>query len=275
MPARALRRHAAAVAAALCLALASDGSASKASSALREAAILESEGRVQDAEASLRRLLDSEGARGRHPAVLLALARLTPSLDESIALAREVIENTRDAELLAGAHALRGDLLYALGSYAEAAVEYEAATAGGSADARRDAAFKRGTCLLAAGDATAAEKALRSAAADARDDDVPWIELGVARSMMAQGRHDAAAIEFERIAAAHPNHGARPGALSGAAEAHEAAGNLDGAVAALTTLLGEYPESYEATLGRERLRALAVADTAAAAPPDSSALPTP
>jgi len=265
--------------AALCAALAvfapaPCAKASSAGDALREAEALEAAGRLDEAEALLRRALES-GVVDRDAAILLAVARLTPSPDESLELCREVIAESRNAGLVAAAHALRGDYLYALGSYQEAAAEYEAASAGGSAEARASASLKRAASLLAAGDAPAAEEAYRALAASKDDAVRPRALAGAGRALLEQGRARDAAVEFESAAAEGPDgHGARLEALAGAAAAWEAAGDAGRAAEALGAIVREYPATSDAVLAEERLRTLAEnLETSSPAAVDSAAAP--
>jgi tetratricopeptide (TPR) repeat protein len=254
-------------------ALAPGATASSAGDALREARALEAAGKPDEAETLLRRALES-GVVDRDPAILLAVARLTPLPDESLELCREVIAASRNAGLVAAAHALRGDYLYALGSYQEAAAEYEAAAAGGTAEARALASLERAASLLAAGDAPAAEEAYRTLLSSKDDAVRSRARLGVGRALLAQGRARDAAGEFEGAAAAGPDgRGARLEALAGAAAAWEAAGDVGRAAAALGVIVQDYPGTSDAVLAEERLRALAESPETAPAAVDSAAAP--
>jgi tetratricopeptide (TPR) repeat protein len=273
-PPRRARVIATAVIAALSLIAATGpAAASSADDAIKEAGALEAAGRPDEAEACLRGLLDS-GVASRNPAVLLALARLTPSPEEAVALCREILESARDPRLVAEAHALRGDYLYARGSYAEAAREYEAA-GGGSRNVTDAAALKRAASLLAAGDAPAAETVYRAVveAGDASAETVPWAAVGLGRALLAQGRAEEAAEQFERTARAYADHGARREALVGAAASHEERGDTERMIAALTAVIDEYPDTYDAVLAADHLRAVAADSLTAAGEPDSIAVP--
>lgn len=277
MSASLLHRWCAAAALASALALAAAPAPAAASStddAIAEARALEAAGRHGDAEASLRRFLES-GVAGRHPAVLLALARLTPSAEEAAGLCREIVESSRDGGLVAEAHTLRGDYLYALGSYAEAAREYEAAADGGSRDARDAAALKRAASLLAGGDAPAAEGIYRTLteAQGASAGVVPRAEVGLGRALLAQGRAAEAAEQFEKAARMGSDSGARLEALVGAAASHEEQGDTGRMVAALTAIVDEFPDTYDAVLAEDHLRAVAADTLTAAGRPDSTTVP--
>jgi len=272
MRADALRTAALAGAALLIAALAPSARASSVGDALREAEALEAAGRPDEAEALLRRAIES-GVVDRDPAILLAVARLTPSPDESIELCREVIAGSRNAGLVAAAHALRGDYLYALGSYRESAIEYEAAASGGPPGARAEAALKRAASLLAAGDAPAAEEAYGALAASRDDALRSRARAGVGRAMLEQGRAREAAAAFEDAAAGTAERGARLDALAGAASAWEAAGDLERAAATLAAIVEEHPGTSDAVLAEERLRTLAEDPGTAPATTDSAAAP--
>jgi len=248
--------------------------ASSADDAIAEARALETAGRPDAAEACLRRVLES-GVVSRDPAVLLALARLTPSPEEAVELCGEVIESARNPRLVAEARTLRGDYLYARGSYAEAAREYEAAAAGGPRNARDEAALKRAASLLAAGDAPAAETVYRAlASAEGLSAEVtPWAEVGLGRALLAQGRAAEAAEQFERTAGAYAGHDARREALVGAAASHEERGDIARAIAALTAVIDEYPDTYDAVIAEDHLRTVAADTLTAAGAPDSTTVP--
>jgi len=249
--------------------------ASSADDAIKEARALETAGRPDEAEACLRRLLES-GVASRNPAVLLALAHLTLAPEEAVALCREVIESARDPRLIAEAHTLRGDYLYARGSYAEAAREYEAAAgAGGSREVKDEAALKRAASLLAAGDAPAAEGVYRAlaAAGGASTEVIPWVEVGLGRALLAEGRAAEAAEQFERTARAYADHDARLDALVGVAASYEQGGDVERTIAALTAVVDEYPGTYDAVLAEDHLRAVAADTLTAAGRPDSTTAP--
>jgi len=245
--------------------------ASSVDDALEEARRLESEGRQDDAEALLRRTLES-GVAARHPALLLAIARLSPSPEESVELCGEVIAATRDARLAGEARLLRGDYLYARGSYAEAVREYDAAL-GGPRDIRWAAALKRAASLLAGGDAPAAEDAYRSAVdTEGLPQELrPWVEIGLGRALLARGAAEEAAERFEATARAHPDHDARLAALAGAARSHEEAGDAARAAVSLAAIVAEFPGTYDAVLAEERLRGLAETAPRSEESPDSTA----
>lgn len=248
--------------------------ASSADDAINEARALETAGRPDEAEACLRRLLES-GIASRNPAVLLALARLTPSPEEAVELCCEVIESERDPRLVAEARTLRGDYLFARGSYAEAAREYEAAAGSGPRNVRDEAALKRAASLLAAGDAPAAEGVYRAVVetGDASAEVIPWAEVGLGRALLAQGRAAEAAEQFERTARTYADHDARREALVGAASSHEEGGDIERTIAALTAVIDEYPDTYDAVLAEDHLRAVAADTLTAAERPDSTTVP--
>ncbi len=248
--------------------------ASSTDDAITEARALEAAGRPDEAEACLRRFLES-GVAGRHPAVLLALAHLTPSAEEAAELCREIVESSREGGLVAEAHTLRGDYLYALGSYAEAAREYEAAAGGGSRNARDGAALKHAASLLAGGDAPAAEGIYRTLteAQGASTEVAPWAEVGLGRALLAQGRAAEAAQQFERAARTHADRGARLEALVGAAASHGEGGDTERMIAALTAIVDEFPDTYDAVLAEDHLRAVAADTLVTAGRPDSTTAP--
>lgn len=266
---------AAALAAAFALVAAPQpATASSTDDAITEARTLEAAGRPDEAVACLRRFLES-GVAGRHPAVLLALAHITPSADEAAGLCREVVETSRDGGLVAEAHALRGDHLYALGSYAEAAREYEAAAGGGPRGARDRAALKRAASLLAGGDAPAAEGIYRALTETegTSTDVVPWADVGLGRALLAQGRAAEAAEQFERAARTRADHGARLEALVGAAASLGEGGDTERMIAALTAIIDEFPDTYDAVLAEDHLRAVAADTLAVPVKPDSTTVP--
>lgn len=274
-PPHRVRVAASALAAALAL-IAAPGpaTASSADDAIEEARALETAGRPDEAEACLRRLLES-GVVSRNPAVLAALARLTPSPEEAVELCREVIESARDPRLVAEAHALRGDYLYARGSYGAAALEYEAAAGSGTGDARDRAALKHAASLLAAGDAPAAEGVYRTLVETegVLAEALPWAEVGLGRALLAQGRTGEAAEQFERVSHTHAGRDVRLQALAGAAASHEERGDVDRAIAALSAVIDEYPDTYDAVLAEDHLRAIAADTLTAAGRPDSTTVP--
>ncbi len=233
--------------------------------AVEKARALEGHGFVEEARHYLEELVGGDAPAGRDPEVVLELARLTPSADEAIELVDGVIHRARDARALAAAHALRGDFLYAQGRYLEASAEYEKAARLAEGAEEDRALLMRARSLLAAGDASAAADAFRELAekGGVPGESTPWAELGLGQALLLRGDALEAAAQFERTAAAYPDHDVRPLALAGAAESRLVAGEPDAARAALGTIVEEYPGTFEAVLADHRLSQLAAADTTA------------
>jgi tetratricopeptide (TPR) repeat protein len=243
--------------------------------AIEAARALEREGRIHEAEYYLRELVATHDDLARDPAVLLELARLTPSPDESLRLIESALSRTRDSVLLSAGAELQGDYLYACGRYAEAAAAYEQASLHAPEERADWMLLKRAASLLALGDASAAVEAYRRLAegGGVPNEVTPWAALGLGEALLVKGEVDDAATEFERVADGYPSHDVTPRALFGAAQALRAAGDTAGAHAALRTLVNGYPETFEAVLAREDLRTLTSA-LGALGPDSTSVLPS-
>ena len=203
-------------------------------------------------------LVATDDNLSRSAAILLELARLTPSADESLSLIERALSRTRDGELVAGAMELQGDYLHASGRYLEAAATYEEASLHAPRDGANWILLKRASSLLAVGDASAAAEEYRVLAGGGGvpSDVTPWATLGLGQALLAAGDAEDAAREFVRVAEGYPRHDVRPRALFGAAQAHRVAGDVLAARDALEALLAEYAGTFEAVLAREDLQAL-------------------
>ncbi len=225
--------------------------------AIEKARALEETGFVDDAEAYLRGLVETDRSLARSASVLLELARLSADPEEAMAFADQAIERTRDAGLLVRAHALKGDALYASRIYAAAAEEYGEAARYSAPDAG-EATLRRADCLLAAGDASAALEAYRGIWEEGA---VPgeltsWAELGIGRALLHSGRSAEAAEHFEHVAATYVDPDVRMQALAGAGESHEANDAPLDALTALATLAAEFPDTFAGVVAAERVRVL-------------------
>jgi tetratricopeptide (TPR) repeat protein len=237
--------------------------------AIESARVLERSGLPGEAAIYLGELVNGEGAPLSESAeVLMEAARLTPSVEEARDYARRAIEHTRDSRLVTAAHMLIGDSLFAEKLYLAAAREYEEAARHSPGRGPSEADLRRAQCLLASGDALAAEEAFRDIAGwgSVPVDVAPNAELGQARSALVAGRSEEAAALFERAARASEDPKLTARALLGAAEAHRATGNREGALSALRSLVEEFAGSYEAALAREWLRTYPEPDTTAVVP---------
>lgn len=224
--------------------------------AIEKARSLEKSGYRAEARLYLEELVAEDGPLAREAEVLLEAARLAETGEESRAYAARVIDRTRNARLLYAAHVLRGDSLFAEGLYLGAAQEFEKAARYSPDGEEGEAELRHARSLLASGDTAAAIEAFRGVAEGGAvpTDVTPHGQLGLARALLTAGHSTEAAELFELIASTYPDHELRPRALAGAAEGHETAGADSAAIAALERLLEEHPESYEATLARDRLR---------------------
>jgi len=195
--------------------------------------------------------------------VLLEAARLATEPETSRAYAARLIDRTRSDELLEAAYMLRGDSFFAEGRYVSAGVEYANAARYSRGRGPGVADLKRARSILASGDAGEALDAYTDIAewGATPGEITPHAEVGMARALLVLGRFTEAAEQIERTARVYEDSEARVRALAGAAEARESSGGLDAAAEALRLIVEDYPESYEAVLARERLRALAAADT--------------
>ena len=273
--ASALRRAGALV---LLLALGTAGaalgdSAPTAREALEKARALERAGHAEEAVEYLSGLVDGEDAPLRDEAeVLLEAARLSRSPEKSRAYAARAIEHTRSSAVVEAARLLRGDSFFAEGLYLSAATEYGEAAKHSRERGTSVGDLKRAASLLAAGDAGAAADAYRRIAQSGATpgEATPRAQLGLARALLTAGRAAEAAEEFEVVARVYKDHGLRVQALAGTAECYEALGEARRAADALTALVTEYPNSYEAVLAREKLRRRALADTTSAAEADTA-----
>jgi tetratricopeptide (TPR) repeat protein len=214
---------------------------------------LEADGRPEVAVELLRALV-TDGSRDPAPALLLELARLTESPDETLELVDRVLRTTRDAGLRARAHVMRADYLYAAGLYEKAVVEYAAAAErGGAPD---DAALRYAASLLETGDTVGAAEAYASAAGSGSADIAAWAGIGRGRALLVGGDAESAADELELVADELAGGPLRAQALAAAAEARVALGELERARALLGLLVEEFPGSFEATLAVARARVL-------------------
>lgn len=239
-----------------------------AAEAVEKARALEQQGQLAAAEEYLTELASDEDAPlGRNAEVLLEIARLSADAETSRDFAARVIARTRDDELLESAHMLRGDSFFAEARYASAQHEYEAAARHSPTRGPGTADLKRARSILASGDARAAADAYREIAGwgAVPGELTPQAEVGLARSLLVLGQFEEAAEQFERTARIYGESGVRVRALAGAAESHEYAGADSSAVAALQSIVTDYPDSYEAVLAREKLRSHALADSLSAA----------
>ena len=232
--------------------------------AVAKARALVGQGRQTDAETYLKDLVAEEnGAHAENATVLLEAARLSTSAETSRAYAARAIERTRNDALLEAAHMLRGDSYFAESFYISASREYEKAATHSSSRGPGLADLRRARSILAGGDAGAAVEAYRAIAdwGATPGEMTPVAEVGLARALLAAGRPEEAAEQFERTARVYAENEVRVRALAGAAESHEAAGADTAAVAALAVLVSDYPSSYEAVLAREKLRTYSLADS--------------
>ncbi len=225
---------------------------------------LEADGRIDIAVEHLRAVLASESG-GADAALLLELARLTDSADEALALADEALAITRDAQLRAGAHIMRGDYLYAAGQYGRAVAEYAAAAEHGSP---AHPELRRAASLLAIGDIAGAIDIYDDVASldDAAPDDnagsrdaadvAAWASIGRGRARLAGGDAVEAALELEELADELAGSPTRAHALAAAADALVAHGDLAHARDLLLLVVGEFPNTFESTLAEDRVRTI-------------------
>ncbi len=246
--------------------------------ACEKARALVRQGHDIDAEAYLADLVGEEnGAHAENAVVLLEAARLSRSAEVCRIYAARAIERTRNDALLEAAHMLMGDSYFAESLYISASHEYGEAAKHSSTRGPGLADLKGARSILAAGDAGAAVEVYRAIAdwGATPGEITPVAEVGLAQALLAAGRAPEAAKQFERTARAYKNRETRVRALAGAAESHEVAGADVEAVAALTLLVSDYPDSYEAVLARERLRTYSLPDSTLlyGEAPDTTALP--
>jgi len=246
--------------------------------ACEKARALVRQGHDTDAQAYLADLVGEEnGAHAANAMVLLEAARLSSSAEVCRMYAARAIDRTRNDALLEAAHMLRGDSYFVESLYLSASHEYAKAAKHSSKRGPGLADLKGARSILAAGDAGAAVEAYRAIAdwGATPGELTPVAEVGLAQALLAAGRAPEAAEQFERTARVYENREVRVRALAGAAESHEAAGADAEAVAALTLLVSDYPDSYEAVLARERLRTYSLPDSTLlyGDAPDTTALP--
>ena len=213
---------------------------------------LEIDGRVGVAVEQLRSILTDE-SHAPDAALLLELARLTDDAGEAVALADDALASTRDANLRARARVLRGDYLYAAGHYDQAAAEYAAATELG---APAHVMLRHAAALLAMGDIAGAIRVYDGAASGSDVEAAAWASIGRERARLMGGDAAGAAQELERIADQQVGHAWRAHALAAAAEARIAEGRLGRARDLLQLLSSEFPDSFESTLARDRIRTI-------------------
>lgn len=245
--------------------------------AVEKARALVRQGHQADAETYLAELVHEEGGPlARDANVLMEAARLSSSAETSRAYAARVVRRTRDSDMLESAHTLMGDSYFAENLYQKAAHEYGLAARHGSVRGAGPADLKRARSILASGDAGAAVEAYLSivAAGATQGGTTPVAEVELATALLAAGRPEEAALQFESTVRTYEESDVRPRALAGAAQSHEAVGADSLAVAALRLLVSDHPDSYEAVLARERLRDYALSDTTGlfAVTADSTAL---
>jgi hypothetical protein len=246
--------------------------------AVAKARALVRQGHQTDAEAYLEDLVGEEdGAHAGNATVLLEAARLSTSAEVCRIYAARAIKKTRSDAPLEAAHMLRGDSYFAESLYISASREYEEAASHSSKQGPGLADLKRARSILAAGDAGAAVEVYRAIAdwGATPGEITPVAQVGLARALLAAGRPEEAAEQFETTASVYAENEIRVRALAGAAESHEAAGADTAAVAALELLVSDYPNSYEAVLARERLRTYSLPDSTLlyGEAPDTTALP--
>ncbi len=238
------------------------------SEAIEKARALERQGFLDEAALYLRDLVIEPGPLAEDANVLLEVARLTPDADVAIEYVELALARSRDARVLARAHGTRGDFLFMQGRYAEAALEYERGARHGARPVADALELRRAASLLASEDASRAVDTYRELKdrGDTPGDLAPWAELGLARALFVRGDLREAALQFERVVEAFPEHDARPHALAGAIECHVAAASDSAARAFLSILEESYPASWEAVLARDLFETVAATrDTAAPA----------
>ncbi|MFH1689493.1 MAG: tetratricopeptide repeat protein [Candidatus Eisenbacteria bacterium] len=234
--------------------------------AVEKARALARQGHQSDAEAYLAELVREEGGPLAGDAtVLLEAARLSSSAEDSRTYAARAIERTRSSALLEAAHTLIGDSYFAESLYVSASHEYEQAARHSSDRGSGPADLKRARSILASGDAGAAVEAYRAIVGlgATPGETTPLAEVGLATALLAAGRPEEAAEQFEATARIYVESEMRPQALAGAAQSRDATGADSLAVAALRRLLSDHPDSYEAVLARERLRNYSFPDSTA------------
>lgn len=238
------------------------------SEAIEKARALERGGFLDEAVLYLRDLVLEAGPLAEDPDVLLELARLTPDVEVALEYVDLAMARSRGADVLTRAHQTRGDFLFMQGRYAEAAIEYEQGARHGAGPATYALELRRAASLLASEDASRAADAYRALkdGGGAPDEGAPWAELGLARALFVRGDLEEAALQFEHVADAFPDHDVRPHALAGAVECHVATAGDSAARAFLSVLEDAYPTSYEAVLARDLFETTAaMQDTAASA----------
>lgn len=232
--------------------------------AIEKARALVRQDNQSDAEVYLAELVrEEEGPLADNPAVLLEAARLTSSVDVCRVYAARAIERTRNSAMLESAHTLIGDSYFAEGLYLTASQEYTLAARHGSVRGAGPADLKRARSILASGDAGAAVDAYRAIVVSGATpgEMTPVAEVGLATALLAAGRPEEAAEQFETTASVYTDSEVRPRALAGAAESRRAVGDDSLAVVALQQLLLDHPDSYEAVLAREKLRDYSLPDS--------------
>ncbi|MFH1864331.1 MAG: tetratricopeptide repeat protein [Candidatus Eisenbacteria bacterium] len=260
-------RRSLAVAAALVVCLAAPAwsdDVPTAEEAVEKARALARQGHQSDAEAYLAELVrEDNGPLAGDATVLLEAAWLSTSAEDSRTYAARAIERTRSSAMLEAAHMLIGDSYFAESLYVSASHEYEQAARHSSDRCAGPADLKRARSILASGDAGAAVEAYRAIVGSGATpgETTPFAEVGLATALLAAGRPEEAAEQFEATARVYAESEIRPQALAGAAESHDATGADSLAVVALKRLLSDHPDSYEAVLARERLRSYSFPDS--------------
>ena len=258
-----LPRHGRPVAAAALFCLLAAWSTAPAQDVTPEAAVagaraLERDGLFDEAETYLSELVAGDESLARNASVLWELARLTADGETAHELAGEVAARSRSGELVAAAHAVRGDYLYATGHYAAAAGEYEAAGERARGEAAVEAGLKRAAALLASGDASAAEEAARSVLStrDLGADQEALARTALGRALLVRGETVSALAEF-MLSAEAGDASLRLAALAGASEAAIAAGDDSTAVELLGTIVEDPEPSYERAWAQHLLESVA------------------
>jgi tetratricopeptide (TPR) repeat protein len=225
--------------------------------AIERARALERAGHADDAEAYLAGLVEQEtGPLAGEADVLLEAARVSDSPEDVRALAGRAIERTRNARILHEAHILRGDSYYAQRLYLTASSEYESAARYAQGRGPGTADLKRARSILASGDAEAAVAAYEDLVGRcSREDEArPAAELGLGTSLLAAGRAEEAAVQFDKTLEANAESELRAQVLAGAARSYAEIGDIAQAAERLERLVELDPSGYEAVIARERLR---------------------
>ena len=242
--------------------------------AVARARALEETGYHGRARLYLEELIRLDESFGARPEILLELARLTPEWAGAAALCKEALALTRDRDLLFRGHLLLGDAHYAGRRFLSAAREYEKASEHGADGDALLARIRRARSLAAAGDLTTAAELYRDVGrrAEPTDELRAWADLGLARTLLEQGRIEESAELYRKVATERPDSPAAPHAAAGAAEAFSRLGKATEAAAFLQLLEDSFPESFETLLAPRAARSAAPPDTLApmSAGPDSA-----